>query len=61
MEGESEERIEPPRSLEVCILYRLIGGIEEGVRPAGTEADVMKRIAAPMVGGMLTSTVLTLA
>jgi len=27
---------------------------------AGTGADVMKRIAAPMVGGMLTSTVLTL-
>ena len=26
----------------------------------GTGADVMKRIAAPMVGGMLTSTVLTL-
>jgi copper/silver efflux system protein len=27
----------------------------------GTGADVMKRIAAPMVGGMITSTVLTLA
>jgi copper/silver efflux system protein len=27
----------------------------------GTGADVMKRIAAPMVGGMLTSTILTLA
>jgi copper/silver efflux system protein len=26
----------------------------------GAGADVMKRIAAPMVGGMLTSTVLTL-
>jgi Cu(I)/Ag(I) efflux system membrane protein CusA/SilA len=26
----------------------------------GTGADVMKRIAAPMVGGMITSTVLTL-
>jgi len=26
----------------------------------GTGSDVMKRIAAPMVGGMLTSTVLTL-
>jgi Cu(I)/Ag(I) efflux system membrane protein CusA/SilA len=26
----------------------------------GTGADVMKRIAAPMVGGMVTSTVLTL-
>ena len=27
---------------------------------AGTGADVMKRIAAPMVGGLITSTVLTL-
>jgi len=26
----------------------------------GTGADVMKRIAAPMIGGMLTSTILTL-
>jgi Cu(I)/Ag(I) efflux system membrane protein CusA/SilA len=26
----------------------------------GTGADVMKRIAAPMVGGLITSTVLTL-
>ncbi|MEE8625315.1 MAG: efflux RND transporter permease subunit, partial [Acidiferrobacterales bacterium] len=26
----------------------------------GTGADVMKRIAAPMVGGMVTSTILTL-
>jgi Cu(I)/Ag(I) efflux system membrane protein CusA/SilA len=26
----------------------------------GTGADVMKRIAAPMVGGMVTSTLLTL-
>ncbi|MDQ2930065.1 MAG: efflux RND transporter permease subunit, partial [Gemmatimonadota bacterium] len=26
----------------------------------GTGADVMKRIAAPMVGGMITSTILTL-
>jgi len=27
----------------------------------GTGADVMKRIAAPMIGGMVTSTILTLA
>ena len=27
---------------------------------AGTGADVMKRIAAPMVGGLITSTILTL-
>jgi Cu(I)/Ag(I) efflux system membrane protein CusA/SilA len=28
--------------------------------PTGTGADVMKRIAAPMVGGLVTSTFLTL-
>jgi copper/silver efflux system protein len=28
---------------------------------SGTGADVMKRIAAPMVGGMVTATILTLA
>jgi Cu(I)/Ag(I) efflux system membrane protein CusA/SilA len=27
---------------------------------AGTGADVMKRIAAPMVGGMITATILSL-
>ena len=27
----------------------------------GSGADVMKRIAAPMIGGMVTSTILTLA
>ena len=27
---------------------------------AGTGADVMKRIAAPMIGGMVSSTILTL-
>ena len=27
----------------------------------GAGADVMKRIAAPMIGGMVTSTILTLA
>ncbi len=29
-------------------------------RSPGTGADVMKRIAAPMIGGMVSSTVLTL-
>lgn len=33
--------------------FALVGG-------GGTGADVMKRIAAPMVGGMVTSTLLTL-
>ena len=29
-------------------------------RSSGTGADVMKRIAAPMIGGMVSSTILTL-
>ena len=39
----------------------IIGGLLPILWSQGTGADVMKRIAAPMVGGMLTSTVLTLA
>jgi Cu(I)/Ag(I) efflux system membrane protein CusA/SilA len=42
-----------------------VAAITLGLAPilwsAGTGADVMKRIAAPMVGGMVTSTLLTLA
>ena len=33
----------------------------DGIKFEGTGADVMKRIAAPMVGGMVSATVLTLA
>jgi Cu(I)/Ag(I) efflux system membrane protein CusA/SilA len=38
----------------------IIAGLAPILWSTGTGADVMKRIAAPMVGGMLTSTVLTL-
>ena len=38
----------------------IIAGLAPILWSAGTGADVMKRIAAPMVGGMVTSTVLTL-
>ncbi len=38
----------------------IIAGLLPIMWSTGTGADVMKRIAAPMVGGMLTSTVLTL-
>jgi Cu(I)/Ag(I) efflux system membrane protein CusA/SilA len=38
----------------------VIAGLAPILWSAGTGADVMKRIAAPMVGGMLTATVLTL-
>ncbi len=38
----------------------IIAGLAPILWGAGTGADVMKRIAAPMVGGMVTATVLTL-
>jgi Cu(I)/Ag(I) efflux system membrane protein CusA/SilA len=38
----------------------IIAGLAPILWSRGTGADVMKRIAAPMVGGMVTSTVLTL-
>ena len=38
----------------------IIGGLVPILWSQGTGADVMKRIAAPMVGGMVTSTLLTL-
>ena len=38
----------------------IIGGLLPIMWSAGTGADVMKRVAAPMVGGMLTASVLTL-
>ena len=39
----------------------IIAGLLPILWSQGTGADVMKRIAAPMVGGMVTSTILTLA
>jgi Cu(I)/Ag(I) efflux system membrane protein CusA/SilA len=39
----------------------IIAGLAPILWGAGTGADVMKRIAAPMVGGMVTATLLTLA
>jgi len=38
----------------------IIAGLLPIMWSTGTGADVMKRIAAPMVGGMVTSTMLTL-
>jgi Cu(I)/Ag(I) efflux system membrane protein CusA/SilA len=38
----------------------IIGGLLPIMWGAGTGSQVMKRIAAPMVGGMLTATILTL-
>jgi Cu(I)/Ag(I) efflux system membrane protein CusA/SilA len=39
----------------------IIAGLAPILWSSGTGADVMKRIAAPMVGGMVTATLLTLA
>lgn len=38
----------------------IMGGLLPIMWTTGTGADVMKRIAAPMVGGMVSSTILTL-
>ncbi len=38
----------------------IIGGLAPIMWSAGTGADVMKRVAAPMVGGMVTASALTL-
>ncbi|HUR92205.1 MAG TPA: CusA/CzcA family heavy metal efflux RND transporter [Gemmatimonadaceae bacterium] len=50
------ERVRPKMMTVVAI----IAGLLPILWSQGTGADVMKRIAAPMVGGMITSTVLTL-
>jgi Cu(I)/Ag(I) efflux system membrane protein CusA/SilA len=50
------ERVRPKMMTVVAIMAGLVPILWSG----GAGADVMKRIAAPMVGGMLTSTVLTL-
>ena len=44
----------------IMTVTAIIGGLVPILWSQGTGADVMKRIAAPMVGGMLTSTLLTL-
>ncbi len=50
------ERLRPV----VMTVTAIIAGLMPILWSAGTGADVMKRIASPMVGGMLTATVLTL-
>jgi Cu(I)/Ag(I) efflux system membrane protein CusA/SilA len=46
---------------KVMTVVAIIAGLAPILWSHGTGADVMKRIAAPMVGGMVTSTLLTLA
>ena len=50
------ERVRPIIMTAVAI----IAGLLPIMRGGGTGSDVMQRIAAPMVGGMLTTTVLCL-
>ena len=50
------ERVRP----KLMTVTAIMAGLVPILWSQGTGADVMKRIAAPMVGGMLTSTVLTL-
>ncbi|MGH7664811.1 MAG: efflux RND transporter permease subunit [Gemmatimonadaceae bacterium] len=50
------ERVRP----KMMTVTAIIAGLLPILWSSGTGADVMKRIAAPMVGGMITSTVLTL-
>jgi len=50
------ERVRPKMMTVIAIM----AGLVPILWSQGTGADVMKRIAAPMVGGMLTSTLLTL-
>ena len=45
---------------KVMTVVAIMAGLAPILWSAGTGSDVMKRIAAPMVGGMITSTVLTL-
>ena len=56
MEG-AVERVRPKMMTVVAIM----AGLFPILWSSGTGSEVMSRIAAPMVGGMLSSTVLTLA
>ena len=51
------ERVRP----KMMTVTAIIAGLLPILWSQGAGADVMKRIAAPMVGGMITSTILTLA
>jgi copper/silver efflux system protein len=50
------ERVRP----KIMTVTAIMAGLVPILWSQGTGADVMKRIAAPMVGGMVSSTVLTL-
>ena len=50
------ERLRP----KLMTVTAIMAGLAPILWSAGAGADVMKRIAAPMVGGMVSSTILTL-
>jgi Cu(I)/Ag(I) efflux system membrane protein CusA/SilA len=56
IESGAVERVRP----KMMTVTAIMAGLIPILWSQGTGADVMKRIAAPMVGGMITSTVLTL-
>ena len=51
------QRVRP----KMMTVTAIIAGLLPIMWSHGAGADVMKRIAAPMIGGMVTSTILTLA
>ena len=55
MEG-AVQRVRP----KLMTVAAIMGGLLPIMWTTGTGADVMKRIAAPMIGGMVSSTILTL-
>ena len=55
MEG-AVQRVRP----QMMTVAAIMGGLLPIMWTTGTGADVMKRIAAPMIGGMVSSTILTL-
>jgi Cu(I)/Ag(I) efflux system membrane protein CusA/SilA len=55
MEG-AVQRVRP----KMMTVAAIMGGLLPIMWTTGTGADVMKRIAAPMIGGMVSSTILTL-
>jgi len=56
---EAANTVDKPDTQEQTVIA-ITAGLAPILWSQGTGADVMKRIAAPMVGGMVTSTVLTL-
>ena len=50
------QRVRP----KIMTVAAIMGGLLPIMWTTGTGADVMKRIAAPMIGGMASSTILTL-